>query len=174
MSATRPKPKKPRAPRAPLPKSASVVRPEAFFPTLDVATKEELFSAMVDALAGLGVAQHRDALYDALLERERLGTTGLGFGVAVPHARSMVVAETAVAFARPVREIDFAAPDGQPVRLIFLIVAPYGAGGAAYLPVLAGIARAVQDEATRARLLELETVEELNRLIQPAAPAPAR
>jgi len=157
---------KPRARAVTPPKAASTLRPEVFFPAIDAATKEELFAAMVEALARIGVAQHRGALCDALLERERLGTTALGFGVAVPHARSMVVAETVVGFARLRRGIDFAAPDGQPVNLVFLIVGPYGASGTAYLPVLAAIAGTVQDEASRARLLELETFEELDRLLR--------
>jgi nitrogen PTS system EIIA component len=163
------RPARPTPPVLPVrPGAGSLLRPELFFPDLEAATKEELFATLVDALAHLGIAQHREALIDALLERERLGTTALGHGAAVPHARSMVVAETAAAFARTRRGIDFAAPDGDRVRLVFLIVAPYGAGGAAYLPLVSAAARAVKEEATRARLLELKTFEELERLIKPA------
>jgi mannitol/fructose-specific phosphotransferase system IIA component (Ntr-type) len=164
----RPRRPKPSPPRIIQPRAPSLLRPELFFPDLEAATKEELFATLVAALADLGVAQHREALYDALLERERLGTTALGRGVAVPHARSMVVADTVAAFARTRQGIDFAAPDGDPVRLVFLIVAPYGASGAAYLPLVAAAARAVQNELKRSRLLELQTFEELDRLIKPA------
>jgi PTS system nitrogen regulatory IIA component len=151
--------------------AGSLLRPELFFPELDAASREDLFAKLAGALADLGVAQHREALCDALLERERLGTTALGRGIAVPHARSMIVGQTAVAFARTRHGIDFGAADGVAVRLVFLIVAPYGAAGAAYLPVVAAIARAVQDDARRTRLLELESFDELNRLLKPTAMA---
>jgi mannitol/fructose-specific phosphotransferase system IIA component (Ntr-type) len=160
--------RKPNPTRIVRPGARSLLRPELFFPDLEAQTLEELFATLVGALADLGVAQHREALLDALLERERLGTTALGRGAAVPHARSMVVGESAAVFARTRRGIDFAAPDGDPVRLVFLIVAPYGASGAAYLPLVAAAARAVQEELKRSRLLELQTFEELDRLVKPA------
>jgi mannitol/fructose-specific phosphotransferase system IIA component (Ntr-type) len=146
-----------------------LLRPELFLPTVEAASKEELFAVLVDALWRAGAAQHRDALKDALLERERMGTTALGAGTALPHARSMVIAEAVVVFARLRDGVDFAAPDGIPVRVVFLVVAPYGIAGAAYLPILSAIARTVRDDEQAARLLELETFEELDRLFASAA-----
>jgi mannitol/fructose-specific phosphotransferase system IIA component (Ntr-type) len=145
-----------------------LVRPELFLLDVEAATREELLAQLVDALQRCGVAQHRDALYDALLERERLGTTALGGGAALPHARSMVIAETAVAFARLRGGVDFAAPDGAPVRVVFLVVAPHGIAGTAYLPVLSAIARTIRDDEQAARLLQLDTLEELDRLLAAA------
>jgi mannitol/fructose-specific phosphotransferase system IIA component (Ntr-type) len=148
------------------------LRPELFFPDADVTTKEELLGVLVGGLADLGVAQHREALLDALLERERLGSTVIAPGIALPHARSMMVREAAVAFARPRTAIDFAAPaGGELVRVTFLLVSPYGATGAIYLPLVAALARSLGDAAIRQRLLELETFDQLLATVGPALDA---
>lgn len=147
--------------------TTNLLRPELCFPDLDVRNKEELFATLVDALAERGVVQSREALLGGLLERERLGTTGLGLGAAIPHARSTVVGSTALAFARLRTGLGFGAPDGLPVRLVFLLVAPYGVTGALYSPLLAAIARAVHDKAIRDRLLELEAFDDFEKLMRP-------
>jgi fructose-specific phosphotransferase system IIA component len=152
--------------------TANLCKPELFFPDLNVRSKEELFATLVDALAEQGVAIHREALLTGLLERERLGTTGVGCGVAIPHTRSTVVGAPALAFARLRSGIDFAAADGQPVQLVFLIVAPYGTPGALYTPLLAAVARAAHDEVTRGRLRELETFAEFETLMRSSLKTP--
>jgi mannitol/fructose-specific phosphotransferase system IIA component (Ntr-type) len=148
--------------------SSRLLRPELFFPSVAVTSKEELFALLAGALAEIGVAQHREALVDALLERERLGSTTIGHGVALPHTRSLMVREAALAFARPQPAIDFAARGGEPVRMAFLIVAPYGATGAIYRPLVATLTRLVEDVAIRARLLELESFDQLVAVLQPS------
>lgn len=140
----------------------SLVRPEAglFLPALDVARREELFAAFVGALAAQGVALHADALLRLLVEREALGTTGLGGGVAIPHARSFVVGRPAVACARLRRALDYGAVDGVPIQVALLVVAPYGKAGSVYTPLLAAVADAAHDEAARRDLLAIETFED--------------
>ncbi|MGD8395951.1 MAG: PTS sugar transporter subunit IIA [Candidatus Eiseniibacteriota bacterium] len=76
---------------------------------------------------------------DDILERERLMSTGVGSGVAIPHAQSRGVKRLAMAFGRTGADIDFLSLDGKPVRLIFLIVAPEGMGG--FVRILARISR---------------------------------
>ena len=145
--------------------------PSLFFPSLGVASKEDLFATLVDALAEQGIAQNRNALLKALLEREAVGTTGVGFGIAIPHARSMVVAATALVFARLPNGLDFAARDEAPVQVVFLIVAPYGAAGTLYLPLLAVLTAASRRKPTRHRLLAVESFDDyaklINKLIKP-------
>ena len=139
--------------------------PSLFFPALDVATREELFATLVDALTEQGIAQNRNALLKILLEREAVGTTGVGSGIAIPHARSMVVATTAVAFARLPKGLDFAAGDETPVQVVYLIVAPYGTAGAQYLPLLAVFTAASRKKPTRRRLLAVESFDDYVKLM---------
>jgi mannitol/fructose-specific phosphotransferase system IIA component (Ntr-type) len=170
----------PRAPEAAAGGQAALrLDPGLFLPALDVGSRQALFAALVDALTERGVALHRDALLQALLEREALGSSAVGLGLAIPHTRSMVVGATAMAFARLRRALPFGAADGVPVRVVLLIVAPYGPTGALYQPLLAAVAGAARDDAGRRRLLDVETFEGLDeltrRLLEPAPPeAPPR
>lgn len=145
--------------------SSSFFRPALFFPDVEAGSKKELFGVLVDALWSQGIAQHRRALLERLLERERLGTTGFGSGVAIPHARSPMIQSSAVAFARLVRPLDFAAPDGMPVQLVFLVATPYAMAGELHLPLLAAIAGAVQDERVRTQLLEVQEFEKFHAMM---------
>jgi mannitol/fructose-specific phosphotransferase system IIA component (Ntr-type) len=148
--------------------TASLVRPDPklFFPDLDVPEKTDLFATLVGALADLNVADHGDALLRLLLEREAMGTTAMGWGIALPHVRSHVVNRTAIAFARLRSPLDFGAGDGAPVTAALLLVAPYGVGGVLYPPLLAVLASAVHDEAGRARLLGVASFEDFERMFQ--------
>lgn len=91
---------------------------------LEARDKQEAIAKMVDLLAATGALSERDEVLHAVLEREKVMSTGIGGGVAIPHAQSRGVTRLAVALARPKNEIDFEALDGKPVGLIFLIVGP--------------------------------------------------
>jgi PTS system nitrogen regulatory IIA component len=81
--------------------------------------------ALLDELARvLGTGEDRDAARDALVARERLGSTGVGHGVAIPHGRSARIDEARAAFFRLAEPIDFAADDGQPVDLVAALLVP--------------------------------------------------
>ncbi len=137
--------------------------PGLFLADLDVATIPDLFAALVGVLAERRLAQDRDALLRVLLEREAIGTTAIGRGLALPHVRSHVVQATAVAFARLRRPLAFGAADGQPVQSAVLLVAPYGAAGTLYQPLLAVLAEAAHDEARRLRTIEVATFTDFDR-----------
>lgn len=142
--------------------------PDLFLADLDVPTVPDLFAAFVAALAGRRLVQDGDALLRVLLEREAIGTTATGQGVALPHLRSHVVAGTAVAFARLRRPLAFGAADGLPVCTAALLVAPYGASGALYQPLLAVLAETAHDAAGRQRLLEVATFADFDSLLRDA------
>jgi PTS system nitrogen regulatory IIA component len=89
--------------------------------------------------------QHERAIFDTLLERERLGSTGVGRGVAIPHGKLAGLDQVAGVFAKCDRPIDFDAIDDQPVDLIFLLLAPEGAG-ADHLKALARVSRLLRDD----------------------------
>jgi PTS system nitrogen regulatory IIA component len=92
-------------------------------------------------------------IFDALLQRERLGSTGAGNGVAIPHAKLTGIKRLTGLFARLERPIDFGAHDEQPVDLVFLLLAPESAG-ADHLKALARIARVAREPDLVAKLRE--------------------
>lgn len=99
------------------------------------------------ALAGLDGR----TVFDVLLERERLGTTGVGDGVAIPHGKTAAVGGICGLFARLERPVDFDAVDDRPVDLVFLLLAPEGFG-ADHLKALARVSRLLRDAEVRAAL----------------------
>jgi len=120
---------------------------------------------MVAHLAEQQIARQADALLEVLRQREALGSTGLGKGIAIPHARSTMVAERAVLLARSSKGVDFEAVDGNPVHLFFLIVAPPLDTDPIYLQMLAQIVRAVRLAPARRRILEAPDFAAIRTLI---------
>jgi mannitol/fructose-specific phosphotransferase system IIA component (Ntr-type) len=120
---------------------------------------------LVDALARAGVTRAPEAVRDALLQREALGSTGIGKGIAVPHARSTMVSDRAIVVARSVRGVDFESVDGEAVHICFLIVAPPLERDDVYLQILARIVRAVRLARTRQRLLEAPDFETIRSIL---------
>lgn len=107
-------------------------------------------------LAGCIARNHRvdrDALFSAVLERERLGSTGIGDGIAIPHCKLRGAETFFLGFGRSEAGIDFHALDGRPVHLMFLLLAPEDTVGA-HLKMLARISRILKSPATRRSLLE--------------------
>jgi mannitol/fructose-specific phosphotransferase system IIA component (Ntr-type) len=130
------------------------LRPTLFLPELQSRKKPAVLEELVEALVSAGVARHGEVVLEALRQREALGSTGIGKGVAVPHARSTLIGERAVLMARSSRGVDFDSPDGLPVTLLFLIVAPPMERDPVYLKLLADIVRGVRLAKARRRLLE--------------------
>lgn len=103
-------------------------------------------------------------LFDRLLERERLGSTGIGGGIAIPHARLPSLARPSGLFARLATPIDFDAIDDRPVDIVFLLAAPEGAG-ADHLKALARVSRLLRDRALVEKLRATDNSEALYALL---------
>lgn len=103
-------------------------------------TRDEVFEELALRLAREGAVREPAELVARLVEREKLGCTGLGGGIAIPHCKLRDIGEVVVAVASTERPIDFGAADGLPVTLIFLVVSPSGAA-APHLQALARISR---------------------------------
>lgn len=127
--------------------------------------KDEVISALAGLLHRAGKIQHPEALVEALLEREGLGSTGIGHGVAIPHARSGEIQTTAIALGRTAQPVEFDAIDGKPTRLFFLLVAPEN-GGNEHLFTLAKIARLIKDAKVREQLMSLPAPADVVALIR--------
>lgn len=122
-----------------------LVSAETVVPDLRVSSKKQALQELAHlAAAATGVAER--TIFEALLERERLGTTGIGKGVAIPHAKLPRLETVRGLFARLPTPIDFEAVDAQPVDLIFLLLAPETAG-ADHLRALARVSRQLRDAA---------------------------
>lgn len=98
--------------------------------------------------------------YKALIEREHLVSTGMGFGVAMPHGRGPEFTGTAIAFARSTKGVDFDALDGEPVHLFFAVIVPVTAIQL-HLQILASLTLMLQNEENRKRLLKAQFPQEI-------------
>ena len=122
---------------------ADLVSPNAIIPALKVNGKKQALQEIAAKAAAL-TGQSERAILEILLQREKLGSTGVGNGVAIPHGKLAKLANVFGLFARLERPVDFEALDGQPVDLVFLLLAPEGAG-ADHLKALARVARLLRD-----------------------------
>lgn len=141
---------------------------DLFVPALKARDKDGVICELVDRLVDTGRVRNRDVILNTVRERERTWTTAIGSGVAVPHGRSLVIRDLTVVFGRSAEGVAFGAEDGHPVRLFFLIVAPYQDRGNRYLPVLGSIVELVAKDAVRERLMEVATFDELVAILEEA------
>jgi len=148
------------------------LRPDLFVSDLRTRKKTSVLEEMAAALASANVARSPETVSEALLRREALGSTGIGKGIAVPHARCTMVSERALLVARSRKGIDFDATDGQPVHLCFAIVAPPLERDPIYLKLVAEIVRATRLAKTRQKLLEAPDFASLRGILLEAARAP--
>ena len=127
-----------------------LLSPDAILSALRVNGKKQALQEMSERAAQVSGLPARE-IFDALLQRERLGSTGVGDGIAIPHGKLAKCNRIFGIFARLERAIDFEALDGLPVDLIFLLIAPESAG-ADHLKALAMIARVLRDSEMAAQL----------------------
>ncbi len=125
-------------------------------------------ASAIEEMAALLAARHAELdqkdVRAVFLERERISTTAIGEGVAIPHGKLPNVDRVRGVFARSAQGIDFASLDGEPTHLFFALIAPQNAA-ADHLKALARISRLLKDEGFRRRLMEAEDAQELYTLI---------
>ena len=121
-----------------------LVAPNAIIPALRVNSKKQILQELASKAAEL-CGQSERTILEILQQREKLGSTGVGSGIAIPHGKLPKLGKLFGLFARLERPVDFEALDGQPVDLVFLLLAPEGAG-ADHLKALARIARLLRDQ----------------------------
>lgn len=129
---------------------AELVAPEGIIPSLKAKSKKQALQELSVRAAAITGLEQRD-IFDTLLQRERLGSTGLGRGIAIPHVKFKSLANIVCLFARLDEPIEFESHDHEPVDLIFLLLAPEHASGD-HLKALARISRLVREPATLERL----------------------
>ena len=138
---------------------------------LKAGSKKQLLQELA-AVAANETGIHERTIFDVLLERERLGSTGVGKGIAIPHGKHSDIDRLYGVFARLPSAVDFEAIDEQPVDLIFLLLAPADAG-ADHLKALARISRLLRADDVCTRLRGSEHAEALFALLTQTAETPA-
>jgi PTS system nitrogen regulatory IIA component len=122
---------------------ADLLHQDAIIPALRANSKKQLLQELASKASKITGLSERE-IFDVVLQRERLGSTGVGNGIAIPHGKLSSVHSIVGIFARLEQPVDFEALDDQPVDLVFLLLAPEGAG-ADHLKALSRIARVLRD-----------------------------
>jgi PTS system nitrogen regulatory IIA component len=139
---------------------------DLFIPDLKASGKNDAIDRMVAHLVAKNRVRDGRILSEALKTREKLGSTGIGKGVAIPHSRSTVTSSLTLLYARSVEGIGYDAVDDKPVHLFFMILAPHQEKENAYLPLLGKVVEITKEATARRRLLKADDLEALKAAIE--------
>jgi len=142
---------------------SDLLKPSAVIASLKVQGKKHLLQELSARAAQVTHLPERK-IFETLTERERLGTTGVGQGIAIPHGRLADIDEIAGVFARLETPIDYDAVDDQPVDLVFMLLAPEGAG-ADHLKALARVSRLLRNQSATEKLRAAKSAEALYAIL---------
>ncbi len=142
-----------------------LLAPEYIRVGLPGSSKEAVLEALLDVLAVHPAVLDPEMMREAVFERERMMSTGVGKGLGLPHAKTGAVRETVAAFAITAEPIDFGALDNEPVRLLFMLVGSER-GKSEHIKILSRISRLLNRDAFREKLLQVRTAEEIRSLIE--------
>lgn len=133
-----------------------ILSPDSTIVDLKGETKEEIIAELVDSLANSDAITDRDKVLQAVLEREKIMSTGIGDGIAIPHGKSDAVVELTAALDIHKRGVDFEALDGEPAFVFFLLVSPANVSGP-HIKALARISRMLKNDGFKKKLIEAES-----------------
>jgi mannitol/fructose-specific phosphotransferase system IIA component (Ntr-type) len=137
---------------------------------LEATTKDGLLRELVDVVAATESTEAHADVLRAVQEREAVLSTGIGYGIAIPHGKSSAVPDLRLAAGRTSVPVEYDALDGKPVRLLFLLVGPETEAGP-HIKALSRISRIVRLDSVRKRLVEAETVDEFLQILREAESA---
>ena len=138
----------------------SELNDKMILPNLNATNKKEVLLELADAVHAKLQNLDTQALYGILRERESLGSTGIGDGIAIPHGKIKGLSQITICFGRSIRGVPFDALDGKPAHLFFLLLAPEDAA-ASYLSSLAELSRFLKNPQIRTRLMLATDKQEL-------------
>lgn len=141
---------------------------ELFLIGMKARSKAAALGDLVEYLFSKKRVNSKEAVLNTLLEREKLGSTGIGKGVAIPHSRSMMVDRLTVLFARYDAGIKYDAADKKPVYLVYLILAPPQDVGNQYLPFVGKLVEVVKEKKNRDALRKVEDYAQFRDILQKA------
>ena len=134
-------------------KISELLDPQAIVADMQAKNKEKALVELTESLISCEPSLDHDAVIAVLQEREKLGSTGIGDGVAIPHGKLAGIPELKLVFGRSHTGVDFESMDGQPAYLFFLLIAPEESVGV-HLKTLARISKLLKDAVVRKKLLE--------------------
>jgi PTS system nitrogen regulatory IIA component len=137
---------------------------ESIIAELTALDKKSVLEELVSVLVEHGRLQDKEKTVEVLLERERLGSTGIGDGIAIPHGKLKEIKGIICSFGRTRAGVDFQSVDERPTHLFFLLLAPEDSAGE-HLQALARLSRLLKDDHLRKRLLEADSKKEIYRII---------
>ena len=133
----------------------TLTRPELIFSGLPGGDGREALRALAGQVAARGLVRNGEELFQKLWEREQLGSTGIGSGIAIPHCKLAGLRSGVVAIGLSSEGVDFGAVDGQPVRILFLVISP-AESPAEHLQILAALSRWIKTDQHARKILELQ------------------
>lgn len=145
-------------------KFSDIITEDSIIPDLKARDKEGVLEELAQAICNHAPSVDKSDLVRVLLEREKLGSTGIGEGVAIPHGKISSLNQPMISFGRSRRGLDFDSMDAQPAYLFFLLVAPENSAGL-HLKTLAKIAKVLKSRDFRTKLMEAGTREEIYETI---------
>jgi len=143
-----------------------MISADLIIPNLAATSKKQAFRVMAEEISEILPAVHPDALLNALMERERIGSTGIGQGVAIPHIKVEGVQKMYCILARLSSPVDYDAIDGKPVDIVFLLLASAESKTTQHLKMLAHISRFLKDGKICDALRASDSVEKIKVIMQ--------
>src|SRR5512143_2216253 len=145
-------------------KILDVLHKETIIPDMKSRTKKEVLDELVAPVARLAAVDSEELVH-VLLERERLGSTGIGGGIGIPHGKLKQLDNLIIGFGLSRKGVDFESLDGDPTRIFFLLVTPENSTGL-HLKLLARISRILKNEPFKERLLQANDSDEIYSIIK--------
>jgi len=145
-------------------KLSEIIEEEDIISDLKASDKKSVLEELSEVISNHEPSINKKDIVKVLMERERLGTTGIGDGVAIPHGKLNGVRQPLISFGRSKKGMDFDAMDGQPAYLFFLLIAPENSSGI-HLEILARIAKVLKNSSFRKKLMEADTRKECYQTI---------
>ena len=144
-----------------------ILSPESTIVDLKGESKEDIIAELVNSLPVGDAITDRDQVLQAVLDREKIMSTGIGDGIAIPHGKSAAVTELVAAMGTQRRGVDFDALDGEPAFVFFLLVSPANVSGP-HIKALARISRLLKNDEFKKKLIEAGSAEEIIASIEAA------
>lgn len=145
---------------------ATYFKPSLCIFDLKAGNKRDALAEMVEAVCSDRDIRDRGLILEMLVNRESLGSTAIGKGVAFPHGRTLAVRELSIVFARSAAGIDFDSTDKKPTHVFFLIIAPPQDRDNLYLQVLGRVVDLIKDDASRDRIATAQSFDQLKDIIE--------
>jgi nitrogen PTS system EIIA component len=141
-----------------------ILKKDSIIANLVGTNKEEVLREITDFLQDLGVITNKETLFNTLMEREKLGSTGIGENVAIPHGKSEELSQIVTVFGRSLGGVNFESLDQKPVHFVCMVIAPSNSTGQ-HLKALARISRLLKNQDLRQGILKLEDANEIYALL---------